>query len=255
MPAPIKHNMDRAARISWQEDGRTPRSTTFDDPYFAKEDGRGETAHVFLAGNNLPERWQNSQSFTIAELGFGSGLNCFETVAAWQRAPGACRKLRFVSFELFPMAASDIERALSSWPDLHPLVSQFLQTWPPCQETDRHEIALANVSIEIFLGDARLTLPRWSGMANAWYLDGFSPAKNPELWEPDLLGAVFEKTAPGGTFATYTVAGAVRRALSAAGFNCAKMPGFGLKRESLHGTRPHLSGDSGETPTAVPNGD
>ena len=224
------------AAITW-ETGETPVSTLFDDPYFAREDGRAETRHVFLAGNGLPQRWQARKRFLVAELGFGTGLNFFETLAAWQRAPGQCQHLTFVTFERFPLDRTDLTRALAPWPDLGGSVTELLRQWPPAPQSTLHTVAFANATLEIHLGDANHALPAWSACADAWFLDGFSPAKNPDLWRPDLMAAVFEHTAPGGTFATYTAAGHVRRGLADAGFHVSRIPGYGRKRDSLAGYR------------------
>ena len=225
------------AAINW-ETGDTPVSAQFDDPYFARQDGRAETRHVFLAGNGLPQRWQPRPQFTVAELGFGTGLNFFETLAAWRRAPGQCRHLTFVTFERFPLSRNDLARALAPWPDLNAPVRQLLDQWPPAPGTALHTVAFAGATLEIHLGDANDAVPAWAGRADAWYLDGFSPAKNPELWCPQLMTAVFEHTAAGGTLATYTAAGHVRRGLSSAGFQVSRIPGYGRKRDSLAGYRP-----------------
>ncbi|MFT5508148.1 MAG: tRNA U34 5-methylaminomethyl-2-thiouridine-forming methyltransferase MnmC [Hyphomicrobiaceae bacterium] len=224
------------AAISWNE-GDTPVSIQFDDPYFAREGGRAETRHVFLAANDLPTRWQSQEQFTIAELGFGTGLNFFETLATWQREPGNCRHLRFVTFERYPMASDDLARALAPWPDLTENVNHLLEHWPPPNGTACHIIPFAGASLEIHLGDANQTVTEWNGSADAWYLDGFSPAKNPDLWSAELMAQVYGHTAPQGTFATYTAAGWVRRNLANAGFNVSKITGFGRKRHSLAGYR------------------
>jgi len=247
----MPHHTDSFAEISW-EAGDTPLSLRFEDPYFAREDGRAETRHVFLGANSLPQRWRRHSQFTIAELGFGTGLNFFETLALWR---GHCqahvaavsggdtnRHLRFVSFERYPMTATDIERSLGPWPDLMPLVGELLAHWPPTRGEPVHNVEFpaggAVATLEVHLGDANLALPAWEGAADAWYLDGFSPAKNPELWRESLMQAVYDHTRPSGTFATYTAAGFVRRNLASAGFEVAKFPGYGRKRESLAGRRP-----------------
>ncbi len=224
------------AAISWK-DGDTPVSIQFDDPYFAREDGRAETRHVFLAANGLPARWQVQERFTIAELGFGTGLNFFETLATWQREPGNCQHLTFVTFERYPMAGDDLTRALAPWPDLTDSVSQLLEHWPPTGGAATHTVQFNGAALEIHLGDANQTVAAWDGKSDAWYLDGFSPAKNRDLWSTELMADVYSHTAPGGTFATYTAAGWVRRNLADAGFKVSKIPGFGRKRDSLAGHR------------------
>lgn len=215
------------ADLEWR-DGGVPVSARFDDPYFSLEDGLAETRHVFLAGNDLPARFR--PGFRIAELGFGTGLNALATCAAWQAA-GIAGQLFITSFEAFPMQAGDMRRALTAFPELSGLADELLNRWRP----QGGQIQLGTVTLEIIVGDARSTLPNWPGQADAWYLDGFSPAKNPELWEDALMAEVARHTAPGGTVATYTAAGFVRRGLEAAGFQVDRRPGFGRKRHMTVG--------------------
>lgn len=218
---------DQTDRLEWR-DGVTPVSLRFDDPYYSIHDGFAETNHVFLAGNGLPERFR--PDFWVAELGFGTGLNLMATVVALQ-AYEASAKVRYTSFEAFPLSASEIRAALSHFPVPQSLVSDFLAEWA----AGKRNFDLPGISVSIIEGDARRTLPAWQGRADAWFLDGFSPAKNPELWEVALMGEVARHTAPGGTFATYTAAGHVRRALSEAGFEVKRVPGYGRKRHMTIG--------------------
>lgn len=225
-------------KLDWHAAG-VPVSRRFADPYYSLEDGLGETAHVFLDGNRLGARWPGAARFRVAELGFGTGLNF---VAAWRlwrarAAPGAV--LDYTGFERWPLGRDAMARALAHWPALAPeaqaLLAQCSAAGPAAPVLD---LDLGDARLTLVLGDARETLPRWSGRADAWFLDGFAPARNPEMWEPALLTSVYAGTVPGGTFATYTAAGAVRRALSAAGFAVEKIPGFARKREMLRGRRP-----------------
>ena len=213
--------------LAWRE-GDVPVSTRFDDPFFSLQDGVAETRHVFLAGNGLPERF--APGFRIAELGFGTGLNALVAWDAWMRAglPGA---LGFTSFEAFPMAPADMARAHRAFPPFEGRRDALLDAWTGEGGT----FALDGLTLEVVAGDARDTLPRWRGAADAWFLDGFAPARNPELWEPALLQAVAARTAAGGTCATYTAAGHVRRALAAAGFEVTRLPGHGRKRHMTRG--------------------
>ncbi|EAR50538.1 hypothetical protein OG2516_09845 [Oceanicola granulosus HTCC2516] len=215
----------QSAEIDWK-DG-TPVARRFDDPYFSLADGPAETAHVFLAGNDLPARF--ADGFHVAELGFGTGLNFLMTLAAW-RAAGAPGRLRFTSFEAYPMATPDLARALAACGA--PLADTLAGGVP------ESPLELADATLTVIAGDARETLPRWRGRADAWFLDGFSPPKNPELWTDALLAEVARHTAPGGTAATYSAAGHVRRALAAAGFAVDRAPGYGRKR---HMTRARLA--------------
>ena len=221
---------DQTAKLDWR-DG-VPIATAFDDPYYSLDDGLAETAHVFLAGNDLPARFGGE--FQIAELGFGTGLNLLVTWAAWDTA-GRPGRLHFTSFEAFPMQLSDMRDALSHFPQVSAFADVLLSEWTP----EAGPITLTDgPTLHVIKGDARQTLPQWDRMADAWFLDGFSPAKNPELWGPDLLGAVGAHTKPGGTAATYSAAGHVRQALTGAGFDVTRTPGFGRKR---HMTRARMS--------------
>ncbi|MFV2051534.1 tRNA (5-methylaminomethyl-2-thiouridine)(34)-methyltransferase MnmD [Aliiroseovarius sp. YM-037] len=213
---------DQTAELDWK-DGTTPVSRRFDDPYFSVVDGLAETRHVFLAGNGLPGRF--TSGFQIAELGFGSGLNLFATLIDW-RAAKIDGPLRFTSFEAFPMDAADMDKALSAFPEARAVAGPFLTQWAAGQRRIETDDLIADIRI----GDARKTLADWNGAADAWFLDGFAPTKNPELWQADLMQTVAEHTKPGGTCATYTAAGAVRRALSDAGFAVTRTQGFGRKR-------------------------
>lgn len=209
--------------LSWR-DGAIPVSTRFDDPYFSLADGLAETRHVFLAGNDLPARLR--PGFHIAELGFGTGLNLLATCIAAGNTP-----IRFTSFEAFPLPAADIAHALKAFPEALAIADPFLTAWA---RGDRR-FQLGPVAVQVIEGDARDTLPRWDGRADAWFLDGFSPAKNPELWGEALMAEVARHTAPGGSFATYTAAGFVRRALAQAGFAVTRAPGHGHKRHMSRG--------------------
>ena len=216
---------DQRADVDWKESG-VPVSRQFDDPYYSLENGVAETQHVFLAGNDLPDRF--CDGFHIAELGFGTGLNFLVTLAAWRKA-GVAGRLRFTSFEAFPMAMDDLRKALSHFEGL------------PTEVFAAHDGKLAaqiegeDFDLQVVEGDARETLAQWGGGADAWFLDGFSPAKNPELWGDDLMMQVGKHTNTGGTFATYTAAGFVRRALDSAGFELERVPGFGRKRHMTRG--------------------
>ena len=209
---------DQQAEVDWR-DGGVPVSLQFDDPYFSLEGGVAETRHVFLGGNDLPARFRDG--FHVAELGFGTGLNFLVTLQAWRDA-GIAGKLRFTSFEAFPMAQADLARALAHYPDLP---AGILLNVPVSAGASGDDFDLTIVA-----GDARETLPAWDGRADAWFLDGFSPAKNPELWGADLMAQVAAHTADGGTAATYTAAGFVRRGLADAGFTVHRRKGFGRKR-------------------------
>ncbi|MEM5585710.1 tRNA (5-methylaminomethyl-2-thiouridine)(34)-methyltransferase MnmD [Roseibium sp. AS2] len=232
--------------LDWLEGG-VPRARGFDDTYFSRAGGLAETRHVFLAGNRLPERAAGRDRLTLAEFGFGTGLNFLTTLEALnglEAAPG----LTFVSFELHPMTRDQLRRALKAFPELTSLAEALLDAWSPGAGWNR--IPVAGAQLLLGVGDARALIgdltvedtaspPGKIAIApvDAWYLDGFSPARNPELWEPGLLGAAAGLTAPDGTLATYTAAGWVRRNLQAAGFTVGKVRGFAGKREMVVGRK------------------
>lgn len=225
--APPDHPELAPPALDWR-DGVIPVATRFDDPYFSLAGGLDETRHVFLAGNGLPGRFRDG--FQIAELGFGTGLNLLATVLA-HTGPG---HIRYTGFEAFPLPVHDIARALAAFAELAGIAQDFLRQW----SEGATELHFPNLTMTLVLGDARETLPRWEGRADAWFLDGFSPAKNPELWSAELMAEVARHTTPGGTFATYTAAGHVRRALEEAGFEVTRQSGFGRKRHMTTGRLP-----------------
>ncbi|WOI55461.1 tRNA (5-methylaminomethyl-2-thiouridine)(34)-methyltransferase MnmD [Palleronia sp. LCG004] len=216
-------------RIDWREE--VPVSSRYDDPYYSLNGGLDETRHVFLDGNDLPARFR--PGFHIAELGFGTGLNALAAWALW-RESGQDGTLAFTSFEAHPLGADEMARALAAFPTLAPLAADLCEAWA----TGTREIALPGLSLHVIEGPAEKTLPPWRGRADAWFLDGFSPAKNPALWSDTILSQVGGHTAPGGTAATYSAAGHVRRALADAGFEVARIPGFERKRHMTRAWMP-----------------
>lgn len=222
---------DQQADIDWRDD-RVPVSTRFDDPYFSIHDGLAETRHVFLAGNGLPDRF--GAKFRIMETGFGTGLNFLTAWQAWEAAGGR-GTLRFTSFEAYPMSPGDTARALSAFPELGGHAGRLVAA---LQSGAGPHVFDGAVTLEIVPGDARETLPMHRDLADAWFLDGFAPAKNPELWGDTLMAQVAAHMAPGGTLASYTAAGHVRRALAAAGLKVTRAPGYGRKRHMTVARRP-----------------
>lgn len=216
------------AHIEWR-DGTIPIANAFDDPYFSINDGLAETRFVFLDGNGMPNRFRDG--FHVGELGFGTGLNLLATWQAWIDA-GFETPLRFTSFEAFPMTLSDMRQALANWPALKALAEEML-----VQLETGWTVQTPTLDARIVIGDARETLPIWDGRVDAWFLDGFSPAKNPELWGGDLMQAVGDCTATGGTFATYSAAGFVRNRLADSGFEVSRKDGFGRKRHMSVGVK------------------
>jgi tRNA U34 5-methylaminomethyl-2-thiouridine-forming methyltransferase MnmC len=220
-------------QLEWHEN-EMPFSTTFDDHFFSHADGRLETDHVFLRGNRVQERWGEQSQFSICELGFGTGLNLVETWRQWMENRQPSQQLTFTSFELYPMQSDEIERALTPWPMLFPLRDQLLSKWPNALKSEVISLD-EQTQFHLIVGDVRETLPNWDSSADAWFLDGFAPSKNPQMWEEDLMKFIGQKTNENGTFATYTAAGWVRRNLQAAGFDVEKCKGHAGKREMMHG--------------------
>ena len=218
----LNHQPDK---IEWR--ANIPFSTQFNDLYYSADNGLAETQHVFLSGNNLPERF--STGFQIAELGFGTGLNLLVALAAWRKS-GVKGVLYFTSFEAFPLTPEQMIIAHQAFPEIKEIATELASLWG-------NTITLPDLKFDLILGDARDTLPAWHKKADAWFLDGFSPTKNPELWEPTLMADVAQHTKSGGSCATYTAAGFVRRSLQKAGFSITRTPGFGRKRHMTKGTR------------------
>lgn len=230
-----------SAELAWHRDenGTTgPVSTQFDDVYFSRHDGRSETEHVFIHGNDLPRRlaaWTHKRPFVIGESGFGTGLNmlcawaCFET-----HAPPQAR-LHLVSTERFPLAREDLAQALNAWPELATRAERLVQQWPEPVAGVHRLLLDERVTLDLHFGDAAERLALLDGRVDAWFLDGFAPAKNPEMWRPELFSALAAASRPGATFATFTCAGIVKRGLATAGFAWRKAPGYGRKREMLKG--------------------
>ncbi len=213
---------DQSAQIEWRE-GDLPVSTRFDDPYFSLQGGLAETAHVFLAGNALPERFRDG--FHIAELGFGTGLNLLAVLRLW-RMTRQTGTLHYTTFEAFPLPTADMLRAQTAFGELADIAAELAPFWAD----NRQQFTLPDLRFTMICGDARMTVDQWQGQADAWFLDGFSPAKNPEMWGEALMAAVGDHTAKDGTAATYTAAGFVRRGLQAAGFMVERRQGYGSKR-------------------------
>ncbi len=233
-----------SAGLDWTPQG-APRSRRFDDIYFSREGGLEETRAVFLEGCGLPHAWAGRQTFTVAELGFGTGLNILALLDLWRRNRPAGGRLSIFSIEAYPLSRDDAARALSAWPELADLSAALLGAWPR-HAPGFHRVDFPNLgaTLDLAVGEVLPALEQWSGAADAWFLDGFSPAKNPQMWRPEVLRAVAACSAPGARLATFTVAGAVRRGLAEAGFDVAKRQGHGAKRERLEACLPGAASPS-----------
>ena len=243
------------AEIVWQENG-APYSSRFADIYFSRQGGLEETEHVFIAANRLQERWQtldnllreevstdnNSDTtpqhcFTIAELGLGTGLNFLCCWRAWQQLQPTRLRLHYIACEKFPMQANVLAQALASWPELRNFSTSLLTVYPD-HSPGYHRLQLrsqdggSEVTLDLYYGDAAEMLAaqplRERVKVDAWFLDGFAPRVNPDMWSPALLTTMARLSKPGTTLSTYSVAGQVVRNLQACGFQVSKQPGFGL---------------------------
>lgn len=229
---------DRSPRLLWAEDG-SPRSGRFDDVYFSREDGLAESRAVFLAGCGLPQAWAGRRHFTVAELGFGTGLNIVALLNLWRRERPAGGHLHIFSVEGFPLSRDEAARALSAWPEMSEITGALLDRWPSgTPGFHRLDLPTFGATLDLAIGDAEWALDQWSGRADALFLDGFAPSTNPGMWSDAVMDAIAARSAPGARVATFTVAGAVRRALAGRGFQIDKRPGHGRKRERLEARLP-----------------
>ena len=214
----------------------TPCSEIYGDVYHSVHGAQAQSRHVFLEGNKLPGRWQGHTRFEILETGFGLGLNFLSTWLAWRNDPQACQSLHFVSLEKHPFSASDLRLVHAAWPEFSGISCELHRQWPELTPGEhRLEFEGGRIVLRLVFGDAVATLPCLAATVDAFYLDGFSPASNPELWSPILLRSLARLANPGATLATWCVAGNVRRSLMEAGFDVQKRPGFAGKRQMLVG--------------------
>ena len=214
---------DRSPRLIWTEDG-APRSGRFDDVYFSNEDGLAESRAVFLAGCGLPEAWRGRRRFTVAELGFGTGLNIAALLELWRRDGPPDGRLSIFSVEGFPLGRDEVAR----WPEIAGAAEALLDAWPGAAPGfHRLDLPGFNATLDLAVGEAGWALSQWTGCADAWFLDGFAPSTNPAMWSDAVLDGVARRSAPGARIATFTVAGSVRRGLFDRGFAVDKRPGHG----------------------------
>ena len=211
-----------------------PYAESYGDVYHSSDGGLAQARHVFLEGNGLPERWRDRARCTIVETGFGLGLNFLATWQAWRDDPRRCGRLHYLAVEKHPFSAHDLAQLHVLWPELASLSSALRAAWPVLVAGfHRIELDEGRVILTLAFGDIADCLPQIDAAADAFYLDGFAPSKNPEMWSPEVLARIGRMAAPGATAATYTVSAAVRAALAQGGFVCEKRPGFGRKRDML----------------------
>ncbi|MEB0108665.1 MULTISPECIES: bifunctional tRNA (5-methylaminomethyl-2-thiouridine)(34)-methyltransferase MnmD/FAD-dependent 5-carboxymethylaminomethyl-2-thiouridine(34) oxidoreductase MnmC [unclassified Pseudomonas] len=242
---PVTH-----AQLDWDDQGR-PHSRVFDDVYFSDQSGLAETRYVFLEQNRLQERFAALPAggrLVIGETGFGTGLNFLCAWQLFEQHAVAGARLHFVSVEKFPLSHADLQRALALWPELAPFAEQLLAHYIAIhQGFQRLVLDNGRVTLTLLIGDALEQLPQLDAQIDAWFLDGFAPAKNPDMWTAELFAELARLAAPGSTISTFTSTGWVRRLINAAGFKMKRTPGIGHKWEILRG---EFRGWPADTPAA-----
>lgn len=214
----------------------TPRSAQFDDIYFSAENGLEETHYVFLKGNNLPHAWEGRENFTIAETGFGTGLNFLSVWKLFEETADVDQTLDFISVEKYPLFPADIREALKPWADCFDTRLEEMLTLYPLRIAGFHRIKInPRITLTLIFDDINVALPRVEALVDCWFLDGFTPAKNPDMWSEGVFQEMARLSRKGSTYATFTAAGDVRRGLATAGFSVEKQRGFGHKREMIAG--------------------
>jgi tRNA 5-methylaminomethyl-2-thiouridine biosynthesis bifunctional protein len=214
----------------------TPFSEKFADVYHSAQSGPDQARHVFLHGNDLPARWSGRRAFTIVETGFGIGLNFLATWAAWRVDSRRCERLHFVSVERHPFVRDDLAALHARHPEFNDISAAIRASWPPAiAGVHRLHLDGGQVTLTLVFDDALNALHGLRLGADAFYLDGFAPDRNPEMWSPAVMKALARLARPGATLATYTTARAVRDALVNAGFAVEKSKGLAPKRDMLTG--------------------
>lgn len=224
--------------LEWNAVGE-PSARAFGDVYFSGAGGLAEADAVFLGGCGLPELWYNTERFAICELGFGTGLNVCAAWRAWKKTRSPHAILHISSIEACPLEVSDAARALARFPEVSDLAALLLECWPVrAFGPQRFWFPEDGFALTLHIGDAAETLAGMDSCFDAWFLDGFAPSRNPEMWSEGVFAQVARLSKPGARLATYSVAGAVRRGLETVGFEVEKKPGFGAKRERLEARFP-----------------
>lgn len=208
----------------------------FDDVYFSPKDGYEETKYVFLKGNNLPDKWNEQKSFTIIETGFGTGLNFLCTWKLWEKSATPIQNLHFISVEKYPLTLKTFEHSLNAYPQLNELKSTLNKLYPSLIKGTKNTIKITNnITLTLLIGDAVESLKNLDNKADAWFLDGFSPKKNPKMWNEKLYSTMARLSKPHTTFATFTAASHVRHGLERVGFNVERIKGFAYKKHMCRG--------------------
>jgi len=248
-----------AVKLKWQD--QVPLSTRHKDYYFSLKNGLKETRYVYLAQNQLPQRWLYTedyksvikQPFTIIETGFGTGLNFLTAWQSWQQLRAAKRPLNFISIEKYPLSKADLIKSLENWPELGSFSQELIEQYPYLMKGS-HLLSFNEGKVKLLLifGDVNTDLEKHTFTADCWFLDGFSPSKNPSMWTDTLFNLMAKRANEQTTFSSFSAAGVVRKGLAGAGFEVIKNPGFGGKRDMISG---YFKGDTTQAnqPKGTPN--
>jgi len=209
------------------------RSAAFDDIYFNPADGIGESRYVFLDGISVPEVWSGRENFHVTELGFGTGLNFLLTLDAWQKSTPTDAHLTYTGIDLYPLEKTELKKIYPAWPELQRSAQQLLDVYPGTTAGMHVVYPAANVTLMLLWGEVLDMLRAMRQLQDAWYLDGFAPKKNPDMWRDELYPELARLSAPGAQVATFTAAGMVKRGLENNNFAVAKTKGFAQKRERI----------------------
>lgn len=230
-----KGPVDLDPKLDWK-DGSTPISGRFGDVYFSRVDGLAEARHVFLEGAGLPDAWRGRKMFVIGETGFGTGLTFVATWKLWRGTAGPDARLHYLSVEGYPLTADHLLASLAPWPELEPFAQELASVYPP-PHAGFHRVWLdgGRVALTLMVGPVAAVLGETEARVDAWFLDGFAPSRNPEMWSPEVVAEIARLSVSGARIATFSAASPVRRALRRAGFSVDKRPGFAAKREMLVG--------------------
>lgn len=223
------------------DDTHNPESKRHGDVYYSRDHGIEESRYVFLEQNNFPNRWSQKNNWVIAETGFGTGLNFYLCAHSFLSSTSDSATLHFISFEKYPISPEDLKTIVKQWPEYAEIANAVLTQYPK-RVPGLHRIQVhPRVTLDLYLGDVSETTPDWAQChretVDAWFLDGFAPSKNPDMWQQSLYQAVAHSLVASGTFTTFTATGHVRRGLQANGLQVFKTKGFGKKREMLTGRK------------------
>jgi len=222
-------------KILWDERGN-PYNEEYGDCYFDNTNGLEESRYVFLEGNNLPQAWANKDDFCIGECGFGTGLNLLAIWDLFLTCKATPKRLHYYTFEGFPLLIDELQTAHKLWPSLENLAHRVHLAYPQNPQNGIYELDFSPLHVKLVIGMAPKAIDAFDKPIDAWFLDGFAPSKNPQMWSDELFESIAKHSKKDSTFASFSVASKVRKGLKKAGFDVRKKPGFGRKREMLCGS-------------------